>query len=365
MLETLKEYAAEKLSVAGEKETMDNRHFDFYLSMLDRAFEERLDHGFEWAERIEADHDEYLKAAGWAENKPELFMKICGGLGWFWEARSYFGLGIQKLKLALDGYRDKSAYTARTLLGYILFAQWNYDIGEETVSSFNEALSIWTALGNKPETGHLHNWFGNLKAMNNELESAIHHYQEAFSIFDSLGDLTSLVLTKFGLGFAYVCSLDPGKAEPLIEEALAGAIKFGMKREIGFARHIHADCALIRKDYSESFRRYKIALKACMEARDQGQAITELFGIALSMAGLAFFREALILHGLIMYLYKQLGIFEAIETWPAFWIHCMEETIEKAKKEVGEELARQYEEEGIAMGFEKAVEYALDFEKNL
>jgi tetratricopeptide (TPR) repeat protein len=332
--------------------------------LLDRAFEERLDHGFEWAERIEADHDEYLKAAGWAENNPELFLKICGGLGWFWEARSYFGLGVQKLKQALDGYRDKSAYTARTLLGYISFAQWNLDIAEEAVTSFNEALSIWATLGNKQETGHLHCWFGNLKAMKNELESAIYHYQEAFSIFNSLGDLKPLVLTKFGLGFAYVCSFEPGKAEPLIEEALAGAIKFGMKREIAMSRHVHADCALLRKDYSESLRRYKIALKACMEAKDQGQAIWELFGIALSVAGLAFFKDALMLHGLIMSLLKQLGIFEAMEAWPAFWIHCMEETIEKAKKEVGEELARQYEEEGIAMGFDGAVKYALDFEKD-
>ena len=39
--------------------------------------------------------------------------------------------------------------------------------------------------------------------------------------------------------------------------------------------------------------------------------------------------------------------------------------IEGAKKEVGEELAKKYEEEGIAMGLEKAVEYALDFEKGL
>ena len=34
-----------------------------------------------------------------------------------------------------------------------------------------------------------------------------------------------------------------------------------------------------------------------------------------------------------------------------FWMQSIEETIGKAKKEVGEERARQYEEEGIAMGF--------------
>lgn len=36
----------------------------------------------------------------------------------------------------------------------------------------------------------------------------------------------------------------------------------------------------------------------------------------------------------------------------------------EAAEEVGDELAKQYEKEGIAMGFEKAVEYALDFEKD-
>jgi hypothetical protein len=70
------------------------------------------------------------------------------------------------------------------------------------------------------------------------------------------------------------------------------------------------------------------------------------------------------LTGLIMSLYRQLGIFMDKEIWPAFWVHCIKETIGVAEKEVGEELARQYEEEGIAMGFEKAVEYALDFEKD-
>ena len=68
------------------------------------------------------------------------------------------------------------------------------------------------------------------------------------------------------------------------------------------------------------------------------------------------------LHGLVLFMYKQYGIFVEEKVWPAFWLHCTNETVGLAKKEVGEELARQYEEEGIAMGFEKAVDYALDFE---
>jgi predicted ATPase len=363
MLETLKEYAAEKLSETGEKEVLNRRHYDFLLFKLDRAFEERVEHGTIWADRIEADHDEYLKAVDWARKDPALFLKICGGLGWFWEARSYYGLAMQKLKEAIDGYQDKSAYRARALMAYGWVVIRYTDFAEEATACFEEALSIWTALGNKMETGHLHYNFGMSKAMGNEQETAMLHFQEAYSIFNSLGDPKSLAMAKYGLGFGYVCSLEPDKAEPLLEEALPELIRFDMKREIGLARHVHADCALLRKDYSESLGRYKVALKACMQAKDQGQAITELFGVAMSLAGLTYFRDALMLNGLVMSLYAQFGIFVDEVRWPAFWVHCIKETIEVAKKEVGEELAGQYEEEGIAMGFEKAAEYALDFIK--
>jgi len=359
MLETLKEYAAGKLSDAGEKEVLDRRHYDFFLSILDRAFEERVEHGTEWADKIEADHDEYLKATVWAEKDPELFLKICGGLGWFWEARSHVHLGSRKLKQAFEGYRDQSAYTARALMAYGSLGKYFGKVAE-TSASLNEALHIWTALGNKMEAGHLHHFFGTEKAVSNEVETAMHHYQEAYSIFNSLGDPKLVVLGQYGLGFGYVCSFEPEKAEPILEEGLAGAVRFDMKREIGMIRHVLADCALLRHDYSESLRRYNIAFKAIRQAKDSLQLYLELQGIAMSLAGKSFYKDAIMLNGVVMHcLYELFGI-EGVQV--DFWVHSIKETIGSAKKEVGEELARQYEEEGIAMGFDKAADYALEFE---
>ena len=54
------------------------------------------------------------------------------------------------------------------------------------------------------------------------------------------------------------------------------------------------------------------------------------------------------LNGVVVhFMYKQFGFSEVKVD---FWMQSIEETIGKAKKEVGEERARQYEEEGIAMG---------------
>ena len=361
MLETLKEYASERLTDSGEKEIMDKRHFSFFLSILDRAFEERIDKGNEWADKIETDHDEYLKAVRWAEKDPELFLQINGGLGWFWEARSHYGSGIQQLKQALEGHRDNSSYTARALMAYGSMAVWIAKLAEEATVSLEEALSIWSAIGNKMEAGHLHYLFGSLKVMCNEIESSLQHFQKAYSIFNSFGDPKLMVLAKFGLGFGHICSFHPDKGEPLIKEALAEAIKYDMKREIGFCRHAYADCALLRKEYSTSFVRYRIALKAVMEAKDYGQAVYELQGIAMSLAGKSYHREAIMLNVAALNMFEQLGIGEINVD---LWVHCMEETIGKARKELGEEAVTKAEKEGIAMGFDKAVEYALDFEKD-
>jgi len=47
-----------------------------------------------------------------------------------------------------------------------------------------------------------------------------------------------------------------------------------------------------------------------------------------------------------------------------FWQILKERHIGRARKELGENTAAELEKEGRQMGFEKAVEYALDFDKD-
>jgi len=47
-----------------------------------------------------------------------------------------------------------------------------------------------------------------------------------------------------------------------------------------------------------------------------------------------------------------------------FWMDWIEEYVNGARRAVGEKEAVLCEQEGRLMGFEKAVEYALDFEKD-
>ena len=59
---------------------------------------------------------------------------------------------------------------------------------------------------------------------------------------------------------------------------------------------------------------------------------------------------------------KKMGV--EVDGMFGFWDEWIETYIEGARKILGEELTMQYREEGIRLGFEKAVEYALDFDKD-
>jgi len=358
MLETLKEYASLKLADRQEDTLMDERHFQYFLFLAEKAFEERLFKPTEWADTLEAEHDEYLKAVKWTEREPEGHLRLCGALGWFWEARGYYELSLHHLKTALGRTRDKNTYRARALMAYGLMVHWLPELAGETSDCLQKAMEIWEAEGNLQEAGSLHSWLGMVKAIQDDREAAMHHFSKAYEIFKSLGDPRLMTIAKFWMGWGYVVNFEPEKGGPFIKEAMEEAIGYNMKREVGMCRHGYADCALLSKDYSASLERYRIALKAVMDAGDPGQALYELQGVAMSLAGGRRFADAVRLNSAVLAQAGKLGI---TLVSMGFWDKCFRETIGMARAMIGEEKVVELEKEGSAMGFDWAVSEALQY----
>jgi len=91
-------------------------------------------------------------------------------------------------------------------------------------------------------------------------------------------------------------------------------------------------------------------------------AATDIQGVAFAVAGQGRWGKALRLDAAAREKYAEMGL--TIDGMLEFWDEWIETYIEGVKKEVGEEKAQQYQDEGRAMGFEKAVQYAMDFEKD-
>jgi len=91
-------------------------------------------------------------------------------------------------------------------------------------------------------------------------------------------------------------------------------------------------------------------------------AATDIQGVGFSVAGQGRWAKAIRLDAAARKKCTELGF--VIDGMLVFWDEWIETYIMGAVKEVGEELAQQYRDEGKAMSFEEAVAYALDFEKD-
>ncbi len=122
MLETLREYALERLVASGEAETVRRRHAQFFLTL---AEEDAPPFGFamqaHWLERLEREHDNLRAALRWFMDRQVLDegLRLGAALGPFWMGREYLTEGRMWLTelLQVAASEPVSAARAKALLG--------------------------------------------------------------------------------------------------------------------------------------------------------------------------------------------------------------------------------------------------------
>ena len=119
MLETIKQYANEKLMEAGEGNTLRDHHLDHFLTLAETAEPHLLrPEQLEWLAQLDTEYQNLRAAFDWALTKesPAPALRLCGALGAFWSLRGYWLEGTKWLSSAfalctkLDGDKEKAAY---------------------------------------------------------------------------------------------------------------------------------------------------------------------------------------------------------------------------------------------------------------
>ncbi|MDQ4076149.1 MAG: NB-ARC domain-containing protein, partial [Chloroflexota bacterium] len=144
MLETIHEYARERLEASGEADILSRRHAAYFLGLVEEA--ERYLTGPEqaiWLDRLERESYNIRAAFQWtAENgAAEMSLRLAGGLGRFWEMRGYLQEGREWLTIALARTGQPSLVRAKALLeaGALAYVQGLY---QEARVLLEEALMI-------------------------------------------------------------------------------------------------------------------------------------------------------------------------------------------------------------------------------
>jgi predicted ATPase/DNA-binding CsgD family transcriptional regulator len=149
LLETIRQYAADRLTEAGEAAATRDRHLAWFLAFAE-ALEPELERDPDaWRARLERDHDN-LRAAldrGLAAPDPERGRRLAAALPWLWHLHRHGREGLEYLRRAIDrAPEDRSGLQARLLTGLALVADTASPLGLE-FDAAQRALAIATEQG--------------------------------------------------------------------------------------------------------------------------------------------------------------------------------------------------------------------------
>src|SRR5215217_5366374 len=120
LLDTIRQYALEKLEQSGEIEDVERAHAEYFLALAEEAEPELIGpREAEWFERLVEELDNFRAALSWASvhGEAELSLRLAGALMSFWSSPRHFGEGRGWLEGALTQEGPTSALARAKALG--------------------------------------------------------------------------------------------------------------------------------------------------------------------------------------------------------------------------------------------------------
>ena len=232
MLETVRQYAQDRLNDAAEGEATRNRHLEFYVTFAEEAEAELF--GREqgaWFARLDLERENLLAAHSWcdhAEGGAELGLRLVFALKVYFLHRGLTALAhrITVEGLTRPGAQGRNLARCRALWAA---AELSYFIGRygEAKDYVETSLSISREIGNKGREAEALRLLGYVVLSGGNMVAAHTHFQDALTLSRQLEDKRHLSRALNALAVFHSEKRELEKAQPLCEEALA------LHREVG------------------------------------------------------------------------------------------------------------------------------------
>lgn len=270
MLETIRQYARERLVDAGEAEAVHRRHRNWYLGVVERGKPAFFGGPppADWLAVFDREHDNLRQALEWsaAEAGAAAGLRLADGLWRYWEIRGHLAEGRQwldRMLTATDGEVSILRSSALTGAGILAHMQGDYTAA---VTLHEESLDQQRKVGNEVGVGFaLHN-LANLIAEQGDYARARDLYEEAMPL--AVGDRgAALGLVEM----ADVVSRQGGysDAREVFERAVKIFHQFGDRWAMAFALDRQAAAASRSADHDTARRLHAQALSLSRELGDE------------------------------------------------------------------------------------------------
>jgi len=400
MLETIREYATERLAESGEVEAVARSHAEFFLALAGEAAPQLYrPQQLEWLDRLEIEHDNLRAALGWSLQQEEMqtTLRFAVSLWNFWWVRGYLTEGrkwleeICRLADARGNQTEEYAWVLHDLaalcraLGDLPCAATRAEQSESLSRQLGDEQNLAWALAvlavvrqmrGEPEAARAaaeesvslfnklgdDDWgratalirYGMVLNGQRQYELARTNLQEALQVFRRVGDRWGMAQALNILGDLTRMQGDYRQAEGLYAESLQYYRQMGMKRDIPASLHNRGHVALATGD---CIRAREFFTESLLLHRELGNK----HGVAECLAGLAG------VAGLVQQPMRAARLFGASAALRqaiggTMWAAALadyERNLSIARAELDEQSWQQAWAEGKEMDIDRAIEYAL------
>jgi predicted ATPase/class 3 adenylate cyclase len=236
MLETIREFALERLERAGDLEDARRRHGEYYAGVAERADEQVRGGGpahLAALDRLEAEHDNLRAALAWSLQTPgagpvpgdgeraATGLRLVQALAYFWYRHGHATEGRRWLERATDlAAEDGGAQLAQLAhwLGVLLQQQGE---SQAAVRVLERSLAIWRDLGDREQQARELNSLGITHHHLDDFDTARSLLEESAALSREVGSHMRLAAALTNLGQLESEADNFDRATEVLQEALA------------------------------------------------------------------------------------------------------------------------------------------------
>lgn len=294
MLDLIREYAREKLSLREERDVVGSRHANYFCALA----HEILSAADVQYENLEREYDNLRAALLFAATSEDvlLALRLCRALGPFWQARGYWREGLDWTRRALAFAKiDSAEYLALRADALQLAAQLAERQEGDVLprSMYLESLELRRAGGDEHALAEGLAAFSTFQYMHGEHDAAREYAQEALSLARALDDahLTAQLLTH--LGRLELARTEPLAARVYLQESLLVSRAANNASDAANALYNLGNAALHDGKFQEAEELHRQALALLRARGDLGMVRRVLVSLGMCAIGQDDFAGAL------------------------------------------------------------------------
>jgi predicted ATPase/class 3 adenylate cyclase/DNA-binding CsgD family transcriptional regulator len=279
LLETVRQYALERLLEAGELEGARDRHRDACLEFAECVAPKLLTpRQTEWLDRLDAEAGNLAAAVDWAtRSDPQKALRLCAALTMWWNLRGQYASAEGGFRGALEAADDTpSSLHARVLWGRALLLTYAGEY-ERAIDSARQGLAEAEGVGDQSTAARVLWVIGTIQMLPDPRGSRP-GVERGRELASASGDEWALAWCDHVLAFSHLFQENRAEALSLLEEAFSVFERLGYEWSLAFHW-----IALVLAHYApgEHERCREFAERASIAARKVGEPNSEGLASAL------------------------------------------------------------------------------------